>query len=679
MTPILFKTPVLFLLGALASPLANAGSPVWTFTPNPSFPPTATVSVNGAATVQYTVTNQSTKRHTLVMTPITGITPTWACDPSCQGAFCLPGKGSACTLTLSVDASQIKERVISGPWLCQEPPAGKIPTQCYGPSPGDLLNITISPPTITTLSTSLNPSTSGSSVTFTANVISNNGAPTGGSVDFTANGTTISGCASRPLDSGVATCTTSSLTTSTPPYAIGATYTGTPGFAGSTSTSLNQYVVVSIEQVTVPSAPIDVTVIPGNERVTVNWYPPTNTGGAIITGYTVTYGVTGSIPYNTTTTTCILTPATNCTVTSLDNGTSYTFVVTASNASGKGLAAYSSPTTPEGPATAALTASPATLAVSGFGTGAVPRTITITNNAAHDVAISNISAPNPALPGQASIVTSLSSSCVVGKNLTANGGTCTLTVNPGGTPTSSSNCTLGTAPTPSNINLSYNGGSVGVDVVVLGYGCNYQGGYVFSIDDTTPLTSSVGGKDVTVKDQPSTKWGAVTSGESVWGIADTSTIASPEPNTDFSSYIASQLNCDGLNDGACDSNNIFVYYSTPLADYAAGVCLQGGDSLGNFPCTTGTCYSDWYLPSMCELGGFSLGCTSSTSIQSQLWNVTMPLIGNFANYYWSSTQASSNPASGAYLEHFNPDGGGYSSNLGKPFPFNVRCSRALTL
>lgn len=46
-----------------------AGSPVWTFTPSQSYPPTVSVAANGTATIIYMVTNQSLKPHTLVMTP----------------------------------------------------------------------------------------------------------------------------------------------------------------------------------------------------------------------------------------------------------------------------------------------------------------------------------------------------------------------------------------------------------------------------------------------------------------------------------------------------------------------------------------------------------------------------------------------------------------------------------
>ncbi|HHI9468053.1 TPA: hypothetical protein ACP9DH_003890, partial [Legionella anisa] len=84
-------------------------------------------------------------------------------------------------------------------------------------------------------------------------------------------------------------------------------------------------------------------------------------------------------------------------------------------------------------------------------------------------------------------------------------GSCTITVTPGSTATSdgtnpcSSN---GTAPLPGAVQVSAdNATTVSTDVVVLSYGCIYQGGYVYAFDDTTPNTSSVGGKVATTSDQ----------------------------------------------------------------------------------------------------------------------------------------------------------------------------------
>ena len=97
-------------------------------------------------------------------------------------------------------------------------------------------------PTTTTLASSLNPSTVGANVTFTATVTGS--APTG-SVGFTADGTTLSGCGAVALPTGsanakTATCSTSSLTVGM--HSIVAAYGGDSGNAGSTSSTLSQVV-----------------------------------------------------------------------------------------------------------------------------------------------------------------------------------------------------------------------------------------------------------------------------------------------------------------------------------------------------------------------------------------------------------------------------------------------------
>jgi len=102
-----------------------------------------------------------------------------------------------------------------------------------------------------------------------------------------------------------------------------------------------------------PGAPTAVTATPGDAQVTVSWTAPTNTGGAAITGYTVTASPGGQ--------TCTTTGATSCIVAGLTNGTVYTFTVTATNSAGTGPGSTASNSvTPAGPAL-----NPATQTVSG--------------------------------------------------------------------------------------------------------------------------------------------------------------------------------------------------------------------------------------------------------------------------------------------------------------------------
>jgi hypothetical protein len=96
--------------------------------------------------------------------------------------------------------------------------------------------------TTTTLASSLNPSTVGTSVSFTATVT---GSAPSGNVAFTADGTTLSGCGAITLPTGTAnskgaTCSTASLTAGT--QSIVATYGGDSGNAGSASSAVSQVV-----------------------------------------------------------------------------------------------------------------------------------------------------------------------------------------------------------------------------------------------------------------------------------------------------------------------------------------------------------------------------------------------------------------------------------------------------
>jgi hypothetical protein len=116
------------------SAFLHAGSPVWTLTPL-----TATsifVPVNGTAIIQYQVTNQSKKSHTLKMTGITGISQDTS-GGRCASPFTLAYQES-CTLSLTVDGSALQGNVVGGPVLCQSGNA----LQCYQPSSADALNIT---------------------------------------------------------------------------------------------------------------------------------------------------------------------------------------------------------------------------------------------------------------------------------------------------------------------------------------------------------------------------------------------------------------------------------------------------------------------------------------------------------------------------------------------------------
>lgn len=88
----------------------------------------------------------------------------------------------------------------------------------------------------------------------------------------------------------------------------------------------------------VPSIPAGVQAQPLNQSMLVSWLP-SNANGAIVTSYRVTANPGGAF--------CVATGTTQCTITGLTNGTSYTFSVTATNSFG--TSAASAPTTPAAP------------------------------------------------------------------------------------------------------------------------------------------------------------------------------------------------------------------------------------------------------------------------------------------------------------------------------------------
>ncbi len=116
-------------------------------------------------------------------------------------------------------------------------------------------------------------------------------------------------------------------------------FDGTAAFGSTTLTTFagDAYVV---KVVSPSAAPGSVTATAGSGQATVSWAVPVYSGGAAITSYTATASPGGS--------TCTATaPSTNCTITGLSNGTSYTFAVTATNATGTSPAsATSSAVTP---------------------------------------------------------------------------------------------------------------------------------------------------------------------------------------------------------------------------------------------------------------------------------------------------------------------------------------------
>jgi hypothetical protein len=173
----------------------------------------------------------------------------------------------------------------------------------YAASRSPALTQTVNKKTTTTaVSSSLDPSTVGQAVTYTATV---SAAVATGTVEFKQAGATISGCAAQAVSSGTATCTVADLAVGW--YGITAVYSGDSDYGRSTSSGLTQTVNKKTTTTTVSSSldPSTVgqavtytaTVSPGAATGTIDFKeegtPITGCTAEIISSGTATCTVTG--------------------------------------------------------------------------------------------------------------------------------------------------------------------------------------------------------------------------------------------------------------------------------------------------------------------------------------------------------------------------------------------------
>ncbi len=333
-----------------------------------------------------------------------------------------------------------------------------------------------------------------------------------------------------------------------------------------------------------------------------------------------------------------------------------------------------------------------------------PRLITVKNTG--PVSANNVLVSSSGLP----LGTSITSTTCTGTLLA--GDSCTITLTPGNVASSDASntpCTSGTQPLPGVVMITADGGlSTQADALVLGYGCQYQGGFLFAVDDTTVNTGSIGGKVMSLVDQakpwlppftspgPGVPWDAdpacataplfqCTNATGAWdfnfGQNLSSVTGSTNPNNTGTNGPGNTWQISKVLNGHLGNTNIAP------ATYAAGVCISYSHAG----------FSDWYLPAVCETD--SVNGTVFTNCSSTMQSIvgSLPfLIGSEASStpstscnpptgancltggYWTSTEQT-NPGSllFAWQESFdtittNPLGNS------KEFRFGVRCIRVLS-
>ncbi|MBD9572511.1 putative Ig domain-containing protein [Ensifer sp. ENS08] len=189
-----------------------------------------------------------------------------------------------------------------------------------GPGPASAASNAVTPRTIQTI-TFANPGAQSFGTTPTLSASSDSGL----TVSFTSSTTAV--CTISPAGLltfvSIGTCT------------INADQAGDSTYLPASQVS-RSFVVNAV----VPGAPSGVVATAGNASAEVSFVAPVNTGGAPITGYTVTASPGGLTETG---------PASPLTVVGLTNGASYTFTVTAANSSGPGIASgVSNAVTPKG-------------------------------------------------------------------------------------------------------------------------------------------------------------------------------------------------------------------------------------------------------------------------------------------------------------------------------------------
>lgn len=359
-------------------------------------------------------------------------------------------------------------------------------------------------------------------------------------------------------------------------------------------------------------------------------------------------------------------------------------------------------------------------------------TCTTTKNAALTGAARTITIQN--IGGSlADITTVTSSGLPSGTNITSDtcanttlaaGLTCTITITPGenaSTGAGSASCTTGIAPIAGSVSVNAsNATTVSAGVEVLSYGCVYQGGFIYSVDDTSNI-GSIGGKVASLTDQAdpyttgpqltSIIWGSNGTGSTcptfpttcdvsydiIPGIDQTSTTGTGSPaytsgvtttytftnmyNASATYYTYSSANpfppnpfqaCNGAANGSCNQQNILDYYNAVVTHYnvnAASPYVQTAGPTNLAYYAAGLCYNDtdggaingdWYLPAICEMDAVYGAVTTCPAGTQSMVNTLSFLIGNPAAGTPSTSctpPASTDCLAGSYWSSTEDSGG----------------------
>jgi hypothetical protein len=302
-----------------------------------------------------------------------------------------------------------------------------------------------------------------------------------------------------------------------------------------------------------------------------------------------------------------------------------------------------------GATTLSTSVSDLALSINATGTSAAltgsPRTFTITNTGSGPAI--NIMVTYPTWPTDTTAVSTCTDTLEAGAS-------CDITVTPGATATSDGVglCTEGTVPVADVVSVAgSNTNTVNTNVLVLGYGCQYQGGFLFSVDDTTPDTGSIGGKVVTLTSLENQNWVYI-KGTEINGADDF--------------FDGAQNTADILEDDSCTG------WPTYCAAWQCNELTVDG-------------FSDWYLPAICEMGGpgGAVDCSGNPTQQNIQQNLVstpaVPGVGLSAVQVWSSTEYIDDPANLAYrIQFLSSDGNIGTWEKGIPDGnLDVRCVRAL--